>query len=256
MTGSETSINAVDRALDIVMLFHQEKRELGISEISRLLGMHKSTVHRCLTTLERKGFVQQNTETNRYWLGIKFYILGNLFRDKMRIQDIAAPFARQLAEKLNETVHLAILEDSVEEGPQAVVIYKVETGQRLSTTPRIGSGAPAHCCGVGKVLLAYGPPEVLQKMAQRPLTRFTANTITEMPRLLLELERVRRNGFCVDMDELEVGLTCIAAPVFNHANEVVAAVSTSGPTARMLPIKEEIVEEVKKSAVEISQKLR
>ncbi len=257
MTSKESGIAALERAMDIVMLFQQEKRELGVTEISRLLGLHKSTVHRCLNTLERRGFVQQNPATSRYWLGIKFYILGSLYTEKMSLCPIASPFIQELANQLNEAVHLAVLDRFCGENLQVIVIDKVETRQRLSITPSIGSGAPVHCCGVGKAMMAFAGEEILNKLLQYPFTPFTVHTITDRDTFLQELEKIRSQGYAVDRDELEMGLTCVAAPIFNHRGEVVAAVSTSGPTTRMVAtLEQKIIPSVKQIAGRISSRLK
>lgn len=227
-------IQAVDRALEVLLLFQQEKRELGVTEIANRLGLYKSTVYRVLATLERRGFVRKNPVTEKYWLGLRVYALGMLYNRLMGLQDIASPWLRKLGERFQETAHLAVLNDGNEEEAEIIVIDKIETSYRLSLTPPVGSTFPAHCSGLGKVLLAYSDPAWVERaVGLKPLRRFTANTITSWEVLRRELANIRRDGYAVDNEEVEVGLRCVAAPIFDHTGSVVAAISISGPTSRL-----------------------
>ena len=123
-------------------------------------------------------------------------------------------------------------------------------------TPPAGSLSPPHCSSVGKVLLAYAPLRVLERIAREPLERFTENTVTDPSALVVELESIRQNGYALDREELEVGLTSVAAPIFNHRDEVAGAISLSGPTVRMNPRLPEIIAGVQGCALEISRNLR
>lgn len=257
MTGNgSSSVQTLDRTLDVLMLFYREKRELGVSEIARELGAHKSAVHRILATLERRGFAQKNPETAKYWLGVKFYCLGSLYENRMTLKDLAAPHARALAGDFNEAVHVAVLDSAEADSPKIVLLDKIETQSRLSMTPPAGSLSPPHCSSVGKVLLAHASPRVLERITVEPLERFTENTITDPAALMVELESIRQNGYALDREELEIGLTCVAAPIFNHREEVTAAISLSGPTVRMIPRLQEIIAAVRACARQISQTLR
>ncbi len=234
MPVEKPCIQALDRALQVLLLFQQEKRELGVTEIAAKLGYYKSTVYRVLATLEGRGFVQQNELTGKYWLGFRLYALGMLANRFMGLRDLVRPWLRELGERYQETVHLAVLNDNRENGAEIIVIDKIETKHRLSLTPPVGSSSPAHCSGVGKVLLAHADRSWLyQVLGQAPLAKFTENTITD-PRVLEdELARIRRAGYALDNEEIEVGLRCVAAPIYGPSGPVMAAISISGPTSRM-----------------------
>ncbi len=239
------------------MLFSKKNRELGVTEIAQELGMYKSTVHRILTTMENRGFLQKNPKNNKYWIGLKIFSLGMYYSKNIKFRDIARPFAQKLADKYMETVHIAVIDFDKEEGPEVVVVDKIQKAQFLSMTPPIGSSSPAHCSAMGKVLLSYSKPSILKEIIKRPLKKYTDNTITSVERLLEELSIVRKCGYAIDDEELEIGLTCVAAPIFDFDNEVVASISLSGPTPRLKPrIEKEIIEDVKSTAMEISRKLR
>ncbi|MBP2639239.1 MAG: yagI [Firmicutes bacterium] len=253
MSNDKDSIQSIARALDILLLLHQEDKEMGVTQISSALGMYKSTVCRTLATLENKGFVQQNTETGKYWMGLKLYSLGMQMRRKMPLQNIAAPLARALSEKFNEVVHIAVLDPHAENFPKQIIIDKFESQQVLSFTPGIGSASACHGSAVGKCLLAFSEPEYLVKFQGCPLPVFTGKTIIDWPALLRELAAIREKGYALDDEELELGLTCIAAPIVGRDHAVVAALSLSGPTSRLQGDRcQEIIQQVRKTATAIS----
>lgn len=248
-------IEAIDRALQLLLLFYEEKRELGISEIAAILGMHKSTAYRTLATLQQRGFVEKNPSNQKYWLGIKTFTLGMVYSSKMELRTLARPFLEKLAERFSEAVHLAVLDLSQDGEPRVVVIDKIETRQILST--RIGFDFYVHSSGVGKVLMAYSTPDKVARLVKNQrLRRFTKNTITDVARFNEELAAIRENGYAIDREEMEIGLTCVAVPIRNHEGEVVAAVSLSGPTTRITEDRHpEIIEQVKEVAMAITERL-
>ena len=127
LAGDNELINSIDRALDILLLLQQEEREMGVTQISAALGIYKSTVHRTLATLEGKGFVQQNPDNGKYWLGIRLYSLGMLIRERLPLKNIAYPYAKELSEKFDEVVHLSILDKSALTYPKHILIGKSHT---------------------------------------------------------------------------------------------------------------------------------
>ncbi|MGD0152564.1 MAG: IclR family transcriptional regulator [Thermacetogeniaceae bacterium] len=256
MANNRYAVSSIDRALDILLLIFRERREMGITEIAADLGIYKSTVHRALGTLQERGFIEQNPVTNKYWLGIKLFTLGMLYRDKMKIQELARPFTEKLAEQCREVVHLGILESDEHEPGRVVVIDKVETQKVLKLTPAIGTGTKAYCSALGKALLAYQPDEYLQRIAQNNLERYTPNTITDVQELKRELCQIKEQGYSIDREEIELGLICIGAPIFTVQNRVIAAISVSGPTTRLTPDRmPEIIAAVKEAAARISERI-
>lgn len=249
-------INSIDRALDILLLLQQEGREMGVTQIGAALGIYKSTVHRTLATLESKGFVQQNPDNGKYWLGIRLYSLGMLIRERLPLKNIAYPYGKELSEKFDEVVHISILDKSALAYPKHIIIDKIQgRPQVLSLTPPVGSSAPCHSSAVGKCLLAYSSRQYLERFIGNPLPAFTDKTICDWEVLLAELDTIKRQGYAVDDEELELGLTCIAGPILDRHAGIVAALSISGPTTRVRARSEEIVEEVQKTARIISASL-
>jgi len=223
-------VRAVIKITGLLESLAQEK-ELGVTELAQLVGMHKSTVYRFLNSLKKLGYVLQNSSNGKYSLTLKLFELGSLVLGRMELWEQAHPILEQLAEQTRETIHLAILDDG-----KLVYLGKIESTQalRVSMASRIGQSAPTHCTGVGKLLLAYLPPEKAEQiLSQEQMQRFTSHTITDKSQLINELERIRQNGYAIDDEEHEVGVRCVAAPVRNNQGVVVAALSISIPTVRL-----------------------
>jgi DNA-binding IclR family transcriptional regulator len=255
--GSE-KIGSIDRALDIILLLYEEKRELGVTEIGTALGLYKSTVYRTLATLEKKGFVQQNPENGKYWLGIKLYSIGMAVGDKIPLKQLVQPFAKKLSQKFNEVVNVSVLDTASGKYPKSVLIHKEEsTNQVLVINPGVGSTSDCYCSAVGKCLLAFSTQEVLDMAKKEEFAEYTPNTLKNWEELMRELEDIRAKGYAIDNEEQEIGLTCIAAPILDRNRRAVAAISLSGPTVRMKSMNsEDMVNEVKRTAAEISSLLK
>lgn len=221
----------VDRVVDILESFVRLGPELGVSDISRALGLKKATTHRLLASLRRRGIVAQDPQTRRYRLGMKLWELGQLATTGVDWLERLKPFLQQLTDATGETTHLAVLNDG-----QVLYVEKVESTRSLRMPSQVGRRLPAHCTGVGKALIAFLPEEVVRSLvARRGLPSFTPNTITDPARLEAELAMIRARGYSVDDEEIEEGLVCIGAPVRDHTSHVVAAVSIAGPSSRLRP---------------------
>ena len=252
--AKEETVLSLHKAVDILFLLQQEG-ELGVTEISRALGMNKSTVHRILTTLEKRNLICQSNSTGKYWFGLKLYSLGMTIRENLPIQSIAAPYLRALSDEFNETVHLSVLDISLGGYPKLMIIDKTQSSQILSLTPSLGSGKPCHCSAMGKCLLAFSSEEDIQKFTKHKLLRYTKKTITDWNELIHQLYTIREDGYAIDDQETEIGLTCVGSPILNKRGEVLAAISLSGPTSRITDDIPEIIEAVKRTARNISDNI-
>jgi IclR family KDG regulon transcriptional repressor len=232
--ASERSLagaQVVDRVVDILETFPRLGPELGVSDVSRALGLKKATTHRLLASLLRRGIVAQNATTRRYRLGMKLWELGQLATSQVDWGERVKPFLQELTDVSGETTHLAVLNDG-----QVLYVEKVESSRSLRMPSQVGRRLPVHCTGVGKALVAFLPEEVLAGLlSRRGMPAFTSNTITDLERLREELALVRRRGYSVDDQEIEEGLVCVAAPVRDHTGHVVAATSIAGPSSRLRP---------------------
>lgn len=225
-------IVSVDRALDILILLYNNGKEMGVSEIGKALELNKSTVHRTLATLENKGFVHQNKENERYWLGIKLYAMGLLVGEKLSLADLFKPYTKQLFDEFKEVINVSILDTDSSDGYKSVVILKeVDNRKTLSINPNIGLSSDVHVSSVGKSLIAFTKGLDIEKL--KNLKKYTENTITDVDDILEELEKIRQQGYAIDNEEQEVGLICIGAPILGRDGNAIAAMSISGPSARM-----------------------
>lgn len=228
------TINSVDRALEILITIYENGREMGISELSEQLGIYKSTVFRTLKTLEDRGFLRQNPVTKGYWFGMKLYAIGLTIGEKMHLQDIIAPHSSRLFKECKEIVNASVLEDTGGDFHKSIIVYK-ETGDGriLSTNQPLGSSSFCYCSAVGKCLLAFTRDIDLSIYKRESMESFTKNTLVDRDQFFQELEQVRSQGYALDKEEREIGLTCIGAPILDREGNAVAAISLSGPTARM-----------------------
>ncbi|MDN5325839.1 MAG: IclR family transcriptional regulator, acetate operon repressor [Moorella sp. (in: firmicutes)] len=222
-------VQAVDRALTILEVMAREGSPMMLSAISAELQLNISTVHRLLNALAAHGLVEQEPYQGRYRLGIKAFEIGNRALYSLDIRAIARPLLNQLVDDFNETVNLSILDKY-----EVVYIDQVESSQIIKMLARPGTRAPAYCTAAGKVLLAYLDDKLLTRYFKDvPLLPYTAATISEPQQLRYELQKIRSQGFALDQGEREDEVRCVAAPVFNHEDKVIAAVSLSGPANRI-----------------------
>lgn len=249
-------ITSIDRALEILMLLYKEERELGVTEIAKALGLHKSTVHRTLITLENRGFVQKNESNERYWLGVKLYALGMMVGDNLPLTHIIKPFAEKLSEKFALTVNVSVLDYKNSDYPKTILILKEEPEGEMKVNPKLGSSSESHYSAVGKCLLAYVDKEVLDKFKDKKLPVYTSNTIDSWDKLNEKLSLVRMNGYAIDDEEVELGFTCVASPIIDKSDNAIAAISISGKTDEVKANFEKIVREVKNTASQISSLLK
>jgi DNA-binding IclR family transcriptional regulator len=243
-------IQSVVRTLKILNCFEQDKG-LQIAEISNRVGIGKSTAHHLLMTLKEMQFVKQDPQTKAYSLGIQVFKLGYAYFHQMDLVKAARPFLQILSDRTKETVHLAELL-----GDEVLYLDKIESLQSIVMRSRIGSTKPVYCTGLGKALLAWQKDETLKQIVDRTnLQCHTDKTIVDKNRLLEELRQYRRQGYSIDDEEIEIGLFCVAAPVFDISGNVVAAVSISCPKYRTVGRLDELIPLVIQTARDISNAL-
>jgi DNA-binding IclR family transcriptional regulator len=239
---------AVERALAILECLDGSRRGLNISEISRKLAIPKSSAHVIVLTLEKLGYVQKRKGSLHFNLGLKAYALGQGMMKSMSIAEIALPHMRVLVDRFRLPAHLA-----VPDGDQGVYIQKVDAPGLIKIDTYVGRRMDLHCTGVGKVLLSYSPPETLERILEKQVyIRHTRNTITS-PRLLRrEVMKVRKVGYSVDDEEEEMGVRCVAVPVFHPQGRFAAALSVVGTTLQIpLMDVENIAKALKETAAAI-----
>ena len=249
------TINSVDRTLNVLLLLASEGKEMGISTIARNLNLHKSTVYRTLFTLEKRGFIVQNKENARYWLGAKMYAMGMAAGTNLPIKETLRPYAIELHNEFQERVNISVIDTDESDYPCLLTIHsEFDNKHVLRVIAPFGSINDCYSSAAGKCLLAH-LPKLEERIQDMPLEKYTANTIQSIPELIEHLEEVRLNGFGVDDEELETGLTCVGVPILSVSGEVVAAVSLSGPTMRMKVDFEKKIQRLKAVAEKAQLKL-
>ena len=243
-------IQSVDRALQILECFSRKDNELGVTEIANRLDLHKSTTFGLLSTLESRGYLRQNLENGKYRLGLKLFELGKLVEEGMDLRASSFPYLKELVDKYDETAHLAVCN-----GNQVVYIDKVEGESAIKMSSQVGKSAYMYCTGVGKAILAFMSEKDIDNIIQNTdFNQFTCNTITDPDKLRDELKEIRKREYCIDNEELEVGLRCVAAPIINYNGYPVGSISVAGPTSRMSDEKlQSIAKDLKHIVVKISE---
>jgi DNA-binding IclR family transcriptional regulator len=251
-------IQTVTNALRVLEAFREsESEELGVTELSRLLSLHKNNVFRLLATLEERGYVEQMENSERYRLGVACQDLGHSFA---RRRDLAR-HGRQVLEALSvatgESAHLgALLDLEVThldgEQPDQLVLSRLRVGQRM----------PLHCTALGKVLLAAAGPDAWDRFEREfapkgELPSHTATTIIDRDKFLDHLQSVAGEGFALDLEECAAGLSCAAAPVLDASGRTIAALSISAPSYRVPEeiLRQELLRQVIQAADQLSARL-
>lgn len=229
-----------------------EPEGLSNAEISRKLQIPKSSASYILRTLENQGYLHRDKGSGKYRVGLKILSLSRGALSGIDVREVALPIMRHLVEKTNLTCHLAILD-----GPEAVYIEKVEPSGFIRMDTWVGRRMRVHATSVGKALTAHIPQQELENiLAQRSMEKRTPKTITTLPRLLKELEKVRGQGYAVDDEENNLGARCVGAPIFNQQGLIEASLGLSGTinqvNAQTMP---RIVEALKDAARHISMQL-
>ena len=250
---SEYIIQAVDHALDLLEQFHDEVDELGVTELSKRLKLHKNNVFRLLATLESRGYIEQNRVTENYRLGLKTLELGQTFIKQMGLLRQSRPILEALVRECNETTYVSILKEF-----HIVYLDAVETDLTVRVVPRVGSRLPAYCTAAGKIQLAYMTEEELDNfLPTKELKRYTPNTIAGRDELKVDLKKVAELGYAIDNEELDIGVRCVAAPIRDYTRRIIGAVSISGPSMRFTEerMENELIPMVRKAGDDISAKL-
>jgi DNA-binding IclR family transcriptional regulator len=244
-----STVQSVDRAVTILEILARTG-ESGVTELALELGVHKSTAFRLVAALERRSLVEQQHGRGKYRLGTGILRLAGATTSRLDLVQESRGVSRLLAQQAGETVNIAVLSDGA-----ALYMDQAAGSSALQPHNWVGQRIPLHATSNGKVLLAWLPEDHAEQQVGE-LRRFTSHTLITWPMLVHELEEVRLRGFAIAIDELEIGLTAVAAPVRNSHGEVIASMSVSGPTfridARRLP---QLARAVVRAAEDVSFRL-
>ncbi|WP_018132693.1 IclR family transcriptional regulator [Effusibacillus pohliae] len=223
MDQEKGTVRAVERALDILLCFSGTEMELGLSEIAKKVGLHKSTVHRLLASLESKGFIRRNPQTDKYRLGWSVLELVSNVYQSDDLASIVVPQMTQLRDEVGETISLYI-----RVGKERIRTQAVESNQPVRRVANIGQRLPLYVGASGKVLLAWSDPDVVEAVMNDPAwpEELSKRGFLEI------LAKTRDNGFAISIEEREPGAAAVAVPIFGRDKQIVAALSISGPVDR------------------------
>ncbi|WP_217208123.1 IclR family transcriptional regulator [Streptomyces sp. AC550_RSS872] len=220
-------VQSVDRAVSVLEILAQ-RGEAGVSEVAAEIDVHKSTAFRLLGALEARGLVEQTAERGKYRLGFGLVRLAGAVTDRLDITQQGRPVCERLSEEIGETVNIAVLQEHF-----AVNLYQVRGPGAVGTHNWVGQLTPVYATSSGKVLLAHlTEQERASVLADSEMRKLTPHTLTTRTRLEKNLAEARERGYAVALEELEIGLHAVAAPIRSRDGEVVAALSASGPTYR------------------------
>jgi DNA-binding IclR family transcriptional regulator len=250
---SDYLIQSVSRALDILEAFTAGEGELGVTELSRRLKLHKNNVFRLLATLETRGYVEQDKESGNYRLGLKTFEVASVFTHHLGLVRQARPVLEQLAQATGEAAYLGVLD-----GPSVMCVDMVDTTQPVRVVSHLGRRLPAHAAALGKAQLAFRSPEEREELGRRTVPASPAGrAIVDPSRLVEELARVAEREWAVEDEELEPGVRGLAAPVRDYARRVVGAIGVRGPAFRLSleRLETELAPRVRAAARDVSKRL-
>ena len=252
MKQQSVIIQSVDRALQILDCFAGLIQELGITELSTKMGLGKSTIYGLVNTLLMSGYLEQNPENKRYRLGLKLFELGSIVQGRMDIREIAKPYLRELSGQFHMTVHMGIYRDG-----EVVYIDKMDSPDTRIIYSQVGKRAPMYCTGIGKAIFANMEKNEIDHLLNiQKREALTYNTLLNQEQIIKELQIVKLQGYAIDNEEVELGLRCVAVPIYNNHRKPIAAISVSSSTAILSEDKvKEISIELIRVALEISKKL-
>ncbi len=250
---SEYIIQAVSHALDLLEQFHGEVDELGVTELSKRLSLHKNNVFRLLATLESRGYIEQNKATENYRLGLKALELGQTFIKQMGLLRQAQPILEDLVQQCNETSYVSIFKDN-----NVVYLDAVESDMTVRVVSRVGSRLPTYCTAAGKVQLAFMPEEEVNALlSTQEIKKHTPTTLANIEELKKQLPIISERGYAIDDEELDAGVKCVAAPIRDYTRRLVGALSISGPSMRFEDdrIEKDLIPKVVQAARDLSLRL-
>ena len=216
-------IQSLARGLKILELLSQAQDGVSITGLAEILGVDKGSASRLVATLVQYGYAEKDEKTRRFLLGAQVVSLSRSLLTRLPLREAAKPYLRQLMEQTGECAHLAV-------PAQGKVLYidQVESPATLRVNAQVGTMNPLHCTALGKVILAFGdvePPSALES--------FTPHTLTTLSQLRENLKQIQKRGFAVDDEEFDLGVRCIAAPVYDFHGKLAGSIGISGPASRM-----------------------
>ena len=245
-----TTIRSVEKALDIIEWLAHERTMVSLKSLSKSVGLNQSTVFRILKTLEQRGYVEQDTSTKQYGLGMKVIELGSSLLEEMEVYTQALPFMQKIRDECNETVALGILKEK-----EVFILASAAASRPDSLYIRQGDRHPVYCTALGRVLTAYLAEDELDDLLfDMNLHKFTEKTVVDKKMFLLSLEEVRATGIAIEDEEFIEGNISLAVPLRNHQAKVLGGLSIAIPKTRFATKRDELSSLLKRFGSYISQR--
>ena len=226
MAKEGNTIQSVDRAIKILRCF-EKNEELGVTEVSKMADLHKSTAFNLISTLEKAGLLAKDKGSSKYKLGIELFRLGTFVN--LNLREICRPYLEKLVAEYSETVNLVARNDDM-----VIYLEKIESSHSMRISTKEGLKLPLHSTAVGKAIMAtLSEEEILKVIGKIEFYKTTKNTISSAEELLTQIRSIREKGYAEDVEEYEIGLTCVAVAIRNHTGVASYAMSVSGPHSRM-----------------------
>ncbi len=222
------SVRAVERALDVLLCFTNQTPELTMTQIAEQVGIHKSTAHRLLATLENKRFIQRDQDTGIYRLGIRLLQMAYLTLEQNDLRRLAAPFMHRLCDLYEENIDLTLLDDT-----EVIFVNIFEGPQRVKLAAAIGQRLPAFATASGKAILGFMPEKLVRQILDRGMPQLTPYTLNTPDALFENFKSIRELGYAISEQELEEQINAVAAPIFDQGNHPIASIAVAGPAYRL-----------------------
>jgi len=245
-------MQSVDRIVTILTQLSSSQKGLGITDLYGVCDLPKSTLHRTLNSLSEFGFVVQDAQTKKYRLGSALLRLGTRFLAQNDLRVVARPFIEDLGAELNETVYITVLQED-----SAICLDTFGASRNLNYFVRVGREMPVNTTAAAKVILAYQPAEVIKRIVvASKLVKLTERSITDPDQLISHLDLIREQGYGICEEEMEEGVTAIAAPIWDWSGQVAGSLAIIGPCIRLSGAnRSRIIGRVKQTAQRISAEL-
>lgn len=230
MDQEDSKVKSLAKSLRILECFTVQQPELGITQISELLGVNKSNVHNIMSTFQQFGYVE-HLPNGKYCLGLKMLEYSFIINQHLGYPKAVYDILDDIAKQTDEIVYFGL-----PRGTNVLYLYVVHPRSKIGVLPYrdiLGEKAPLFCTGIGKAMLAFMPQDEWPQRIPTERRAFTPNTMLEYDRILEDLKRTRRRGYAIDNAERDLGVRCVGVPVFNTHGQLVAGVSTSGPSSAM-----------------------
>ncbi|MGK0398092.1 MAG: IclR family acetate operon transcriptional repressor [Gammaproteobacteria bacterium] len=227
--ASDGKNQSLVRAMTLLERLPLAPTGMNLTDLSQQLGMPSATTYRLLSTFEEMGYVEHDSTLGLWFIGLKTFSVGNAFLNRRDFIASSRPYMRRLVQQCGETVTLGVIDDG-----EAVYVGQVQSSEMMRVIVKLGSRTPIHASGIGKTLLASMTEKGVSNILQRKgLARFTDHTIDNLTDLRKELTHIRKLGYALDDEERAIGLRCVAATIFDENGVALAALSLSGPKARI-----------------------